>query len=187
VSQLLELPADAPVVAEGRLLLPDLVASVAASPERACYVLASRETQQRLLNEHRSDPHRGTAALTARLARDEVLARRIRERADELGFAVLEIDDVTETAAAVADRFLPVLRPWLEQPDVGDIAGRRRELNRSRARYLRARMLALGAERPFKLGCECSRRGCLATVTLPPEDVDAALDGPQPLLADEHR
>ncbi|HJU36391.1 MAG TPA: hypothetical protein VJ716_03110 [Gaiellaceae bacterium] len=162
---------DAPVLVEGPQLLPDLVAPLLPAPDRAIYVVARPELQQRLVrargsgvSSRTSDPER---AVANRLGRDQVLVDRLRARAAEHGLTLVEVAEVEETLPAVESRLLPLLESWLEH-DHGDVSARRREENDVRLRQWRFYVDDAGIEDPgeVELACECDRPGCEATARI---------------------
>ncbi len=164
LEDLAELPDDAPVIAEGPQLLPELVGPP------ALFVVAHTDLQRRLLatrgsfTESRTrDPER---AVANRARRDELLAEHIRRDAGAMGFPVVEVGDVAETRPAVEQAFEPALREWLRQPDRGDVAARRRSENDRRLEQWRlyAEHEPRAAEGRVDLACECDRPACPATV-----------------------
>lgn len=170
---------DAPVIVEGPQLLPDLVAPLLPAPDRAVYVVARPELQQRLVkarghgvSSRTSDPER---ALANRLGRDEVLVERLRASAAEHGLPLVEVAEVEETLPAVESRLLPLLEDWRGH-DHGDVSARRREENDVRLRQWRAHVDAAGIEEAGKLelACECDRPGCESTVLIGLFEAEAA-------------
>jgi hypothetical protein len=117
IEDLLALPSQPPVVAEGYGFLPDLVLPLLASPRQAIW-LVSTEKFKRATYDRRGkgafadtrDPGR---ARRNHIGRDLLLAEHIRGRAAELGLPVLEIDgtrsleEVVSLVDAHFDPFLP--------------------------------------------------------------------------------
>ena len=172
---------DAPVLVDGPQLLPELVASRG----RALFVVAAPSLQRELVAARGSrayartrDPER---ALENRLARDAILAERLRRAAP-----VAEIGDVRETEHVVESFFEPLIGDWIENPDHGDGGARRRDENEARVRQIRAHLDATGGEdsREVELACECAQRGCGATVRM---SLRHAETSQRPRLAPGHR
>lgn len=109
----------APVLVEGPQLLPELVSGT------TLFVVATPELQRELVIARGSDLYARTRdrerALANRLARDEILAARLRNRAE-----VVEIMRVEDTRGAVDGRFLPAIAEWLAHDAHGDSEARRR-------------------------------------------------------------
>jgi len=172
VDDLLSLPADAPVIADGPQLLPQLIAPVLASRAKALFVVARPELQRRLVVERGSDLYERTRdskrALENRLGRDEVLVARMKQAASRHGLSVIEVSEVAETRAAIDAHFLPLLRTWLAGGDRGDVAARRRDENDARLRQWRAHVTATeaGPAGEIEVACECDRPGCEQVVRI---------------------
>jgi cytidylate kinase len=182
---------DAPVLVEGPQVLPDLVAPLLSSPDRASYVVARPELQRQLVQargpgvaSRTSDPAR---ALANRLGRDEVLTQRLRAGATEHGLTLVEVDRVEDTLPAVESRLLPRLEDWLAQPH-GDVSARRREENDIRLRQWRSHVDAAGIENPgeAELACECDQPGCDSPVLIGLRGAEASRRSAEPLLSSAH-
>jgi hypothetical protein len=149
-------PADgAPVLVDGPQLQPDLV------DWPALFVVASSSLQRALVIARGSYTYARTrdpeAALTNRVRRDELLAKRLRTRA-----SVAEIDDVRETEPLV-ERFVQEhALDWIGHADRGDVAARRRDENERRLDQWRryAAVEPRAREGTLELACECDRPGC---------------------------
>jgi hypoxanthine phosphoribosyltransferase len=192
VDDLLALPADAPVIADGPQLLPDLVAPLLASPRQALFVIARPELQQRLVKARGSDLYARTRdperALENRLARDQLLAAHLRETAQVRGLTAVGVDDVSDTRPAIERHFEPFLRNWLAHGDLGDVSSRRRDENDARLKQWRAHLDATGAapSGEIDLACECTRSGCDLIVRIGLIDAEASRAQSRPLVADAH-
>lgn len=130
---------EAPVIVDGPQLLPELVASLGP----ALFVVAAPELQRELVSARgsslyarTSDPER---AFANRLARDAILAERLRAATD-----VVEIQDVSDTASAVERAFMPELGEWIAQADHGDVAARIKDEEDARSRQAQAHRDAIG-------------------------------------------
>jgi 2-phosphoglycerate kinase len=192
VDDLLALPDDAPILAEGPQLLPDLVAPLLAHGDQALYLVADGELQRRLVvgrggtsYERSSDPER---ALANRLERDRVLTERLSTAALERGLAVEEVRDPAGAAALIEDRFRRVLAEWDSRGDRGDVSGRRRDENDARLRQwrLHAENVPEAALGQVELACECERPGCALTVPLTLAAAEAGRSGRRAFLAAAH-
>jgi hypothetical protein len=115
VDDLLSLPDDRPVVAEGAALMPALVAPVLARPAQAIWVVPSEDFQRTHypargewvhdIVEQCSDPER---ALRNWMDRDVAFARLVARHAERLGLALLTVDGsrtVAQNAALVEAHF----------------------------------------------------------------------------------
>jgi hypothetical protein len=106
------MPSDLPTVAEGAALMPHLVRDVLPDPRRAIWVVPTAAFQRQHYLERGpwvreilgqcADPER---AYRNWMDRDAAYARTVAREAEDMGFAVLEVDDshtITENAAVVA-------------------------------------------------------------------------------------
>lgn len=178
------------VIAEGPTMLPDLIRPHVASPAHALYLVPTDEFSERLLllrgggrTLGTSDPERAHAA---RLARNRILNRTIRERAASLGLPIVEVDgslSLEQTERLVADRFTAALH---DGPRATDGEERRRIRRRENAAahanataYLHdIGVVDLDAAPPLPLGCECRTHGCVAEVRSSPGAYAEVLDRP---------
>jgi hypothetical protein len=185
VERLRELPTDVPVLAEGRFLLPDLVAPLAAGPQHVLFLVAAEATQRRTLASRRRE--KSAAAAQARFVLDQALADRIRADARARGLPVVEARDPRDTFRLVESQFLPLIRASLESPKRGDRARRRREMNDERLRYVRGRMhaSALTGNPVLRLRCECDG-DCSERIDVTVDDAESARARSQALLAPSH-
>jgi hypothetical protein len=138
LADLTAIPDDgAPVLVEGPQVLPELVSGT------TLFLVASTELQRDLVTARGSDLYARTRdperALANRLARDEILAARLRSRAE-----VVEIKHVDETRGALNARFLPAIADWRARDDRGDAEPRRRYDADARMRQRDAHAVALG-------------------------------------------
>jgi hypothetical protein len=186
------LPRDAPVIADGPQLLPELIAPHVTSRARALFVVAQPELQRRLITTRGSGLYERTrdpkSALENRLGRDDVLSSRTQAAALEHGFTVVEVGDVTETSPAVEQHLRPLLQAWIARDDRGDVAGRRRDENDARFRQWRANVNATGASPAGEIdaACECERPGCAEILTIGLREAEAARTESRPLVANSH-
>jgi hypothetical protein len=192
IDDLLSLPDDAPLIAEGHQLLPELVAPFLTQRQAALFVVGTSELQRRVIRGRGDDLHTRTRdpthALENRLGRDKVLARRVRAGAAREGLTLVHVDDIAETAETVEREFESLLQPWKERADRGDVSARRREANDVRLRYLLAHRAAVGSSASrINLVCECSRAGCLRRVQVDLREAQAARAVSPPLVAEGHR
>ena len=129
------------------------------------------------------------ARLDRLMARDAVLADRLRSAAREAGHAVVEVGanvDWAAVRAAVRTALAPVLdhAPRLAGAALGDQRARE---NRTACRQGRLWQQAahIAVLPPFPFACECGRSGCAVTWPATPDEYDAAtatgpLDLPHP-------
>jgi hypothetical protein len=117
LEDLLALPSEPPIVAEGYGLLPDLVLPLLTSTRKAIW-LVSNEPFKRAMYDLRG---KGTFAGTRdpararwnHIQRDLLLAGYISGRATELGLAVVEVDgtqSLEQITSLVEDHFVPFLQ-----------------------------------------------------------------------------
>jgi len=174
VAEVEALPDDgAPVLVEGPQVLPELAG------EPALFLAAAPELQNELLRARGSFTYSATSdpdrAFANRLARDELLAERLRSRAD-----VVEVTRVVQTEALV-EKFVRRHAPvWLAQEDRGDVAGRRRDENDRHIDQWRryAAVEPRARDGAMELACECGTSGCPEVVTVTLSETAA-----RPLLA----
>ncbi len=120
VGDLLAMPADRPILAEGPGFFPGVVLLLLSSPRQAIWLVPS-EAFKRTSHERRgkgawrselvSDPER---AHRNHVERDLLLAEHYRQKTQELGLPVYEVDgakSVGEMAALVEAHFAPLLSP----------------------------------------------------------------------------
>jgi hypothetical protein len=123
IEELLALPKEPMVVAEGHGLTPELVASVLSSSSQAIWLVPTEAFKwapvgcrnKPSFKDEASDPVRATSNV---FARDMLLAERVKVQALSRGLAVLDVDGsrtAEETAALIARHFAPFLRR-LEMP-----------------------------------------------------------------------
>jgi hypothetical protein len=179
---------EAPVLAEGPQLLPELVAPLLTSAEQVLYVVAERQMQEPLVEARGSGVasriSNADRARLNRLARDEELVRRLRATASDRGLRLVEVAHVTATLPAIERHFEPSLGAWMRTQH-GDVGARRRNENDARLRQWRAHVDAVGIEPSGEvdLACECTTPGCLLPVRLGLLEAEAARRRGKGLLA----
>ena len=108
VADLLALPVDRPVIAEGAALLPELVAPLLAAQNRAVWMLPTADFQWQHYRQRAwakdvvkdcSDPEQ---AFRNWMERDVQFARQVRGQADRLGLPVIVVDGSQGIAAVTA-------------------------------------------------------------------------------------
>jgi len=111
IEDLLELPASRPLLVDWFGNSPQDVAPLLTWPEQAVFLLPTREFRGRALGTRFADPARARAnwgaadvqaALTNRLARDDLWDAEVRQQASELGLPIIDIDG-TQNAETVAN------------------------------------------------------------------------------------
>jgi hypothetical protein len=120
LEDVLALAAEGPVVAEGFQLVPDSLAAVVPDRRRAVWLIPDEEFRRAVFfrrgdfiwdtPRQTSDPER---AQRNRVARDVVVARRLRAEAAALGFTVVDVTTDT-TLDEVAQRVETQFRPFLD-------------------------------------------------------------------------
>ena len=116
IEDLLALPRDRAVVADGFGLLPELIHPLTASHHQAVFLLPTPEFRAVALERRGWRTIDGTSdadrARANRLARDELLTEYVRQTAAGLGFATISVDGtrgLDEITAEVDRRFSPLL------------------------------------------------------------------------------
>jgi hypothetical protein len=188
LEDLLALPDEAPILAEGPQLFPDLVAPLVTSSQQALFVVARPSLQQRLVGNRgdslsrASDPER---ARQNRLKRDELLSERVRKEAEAHSFTVVEVEHPEETEMAIERHFGATLREWLARGDLGNVSQRRREENEARLVQwrLHASELPEAAAGQLEFACECDTPACAEIVPITLEDAKAARTRGESFLA----
>lgn len=162
---------DVPALVEGPQLLPSMAAGVPA----AIWLMPDPEQTRRArkLRLARVEDPAGRTRLDGLLARDAVLAERIRHEATQHGRPLVEVPadpDWSAITAAVREAVgsVPPLAP-------GAALARQREVeNRAACRQLRlwAADIDLPDVPAFDFACECGRSGCARTWTGTPDQYD---------------
>jgi adenylate kinase family enzyme len=193
LDDLVALPRDAPILAEGPQLLPELVAWLLPQADHALYLVADSELQRRLVAarggtsyERSSDPDR---AANNRAERDRILSERARVAATRFGLAVQEVRDPADAPTLIETHFRLVLDGWDGLGERGDVSVRRRDENDARLRQWRMHADNTGQtpEVQVPLACECDNVGCNLTVLTNLRAAEAARAGSQRLIAPAHR
>lgn len=115
--EIADLAASSPVIAEGPGLFPDTLAPILSDPRKAVWLIPTEAFKRRSAIERgkpgtrheTSDPERATANI---IARDLIMAARIRERCAVLGLECLVVTG-DEGPEAVAERVAKQFKPWL--------------------------------------------------------------------------
>ncbi|MHC5033796.1 MAG: hypothetical protein ACYTFZ_02005 [Planctomycetota bacterium] len=118
MEELLDLPGEPALLAEGYGLTPELVSPVLSSNRQAIWLVPTEEFKRASMKRRNkpsfrdktSNPERATSNV---FTRDMVMAGRIKEQAQSRGLRVYEIDgsgSVEDTAAVVEQHFEPFLR-----------------------------------------------------------------------------
>jgi hypothetical protein len=161
--------ADVPAMVEGPQLFPSMADSVPA----AVWLLPDAEQTRRA----RLQRPAGPASLEGLLARDAVLAERVRREAAERGRVLIEVPAEPDWAAitrAVEDALgvLPALQSGEE------LSRQRRYENLAACRQGRLWQADIGLDElpPYPFACECGTSGCTATWPGTPDEYDARRD-----------
>ena len=116
IEDLLAMPRDRPIVADGFGFLPELVAPMIASTRQAIWLLPSARFRDFALTRRGWTTIEGTSdaerARANRLARDDLLTEHVRQKAAELGFATIYVDGsraLPEVIDEVERHFSPLL------------------------------------------------------------------------------
>jgi len=170
LDDLLGLPTEPAIVAEGPQLLPELVAPLLARPEAGLWLVPTPRLQRGLLDlrpsagpDHTSDADLVRAKMTRR---NELIADRIRSTALEQSLALVEIDAYEQALEALEQR----LAAPRSEPDPATVRELRRDENLMVVDQIR-RYLASdeGPAEPaklFPLSCECAQLGCIHRVDI---------------------
>jgi hypothetical protein len=182
---------DVPALVEGPQLLPSMARPV---PRGYAVWLVPDAEQTRKARELRLaavDDPAGRARLEALLARDAVLAARVREEAAREGYPLIEVPpDPDWTAISVAVTSA-LARAFEEAPRLtpGERLARQREIeNLAACRQGRLWQADLGLTElpPFPFACECGRAGCRKTWPGTPDQYDVRRAGGR-LVVHPHR
>lgn len=164
---------EVPALVEGPQLYPSMVAGGV----QAAVWLVPDAQQTRRAREARlagvEDP-RGRARLEGLLARDAVLAARVRQEAAQYERSLVEVPakpDWEAITAAVASALGP-----LPRLAAGEALSRQRRIeNLAACRQIRLWLADLGVpeQRPYPFACECGRSGCTEVLPVTPDEYDA--------------
>ena len=175
---------DVPALVEGPQLFPSMLRSDVRS---AIWLVADGELTRRAREERLEgiDDPAERARLDDLLARDEILARRVRDEAAAARLPLVEVpaDPDWDAIAAIVETTLgdvPRLRPGDE------LSKQRRIENQAACRQLRMWQSDRGFADlpPFPFACECGGSGCDLTLVGNPDQYDAL--GGALLLANDH-
>jgi len=116
IEELLALPRGRPLIADGFGLLPELVHPLIASSRQAIFLLPTPDFRVAALERRGWRTIDGTSdadrARANRLARDDLLTQHVRQRAEELGFATINVNGsraLAEVIGEVEGHFWPLL------------------------------------------------------------------------------
>ncbi|MEV8373051.1 hypothetical protein AB0P21_09960 [Kribbella sp. NPDC056861] len=163
---------EVPALVEGPQLYPSMVADGVVA---AVWLLPDPE-QTRRAREARLegiDDPAGRARLEGLMARDAVLAARVRQEAAQYGRTLIEVSaepDWEAITAAVATALGP-------QPSLAagvELSRQRRIENLAACRQIRLWLADIGVreQRPFPFACECGTTGCALSCDLTPDQYD---------------
>ncbi len=160
---------DVPALVEGPQLYPSMVAE---GVQAAVWLVPDAE-QTRRAREARLegiDDPRGRARLEGLLARDAVLAERVRQETAQYGRTLIEVSadpdwEAITTAVATALGPLPRLAAGEE------LSRQRRIENLAACRQIQLWLADIGVDdqRPYPFACECGTPGCTETASVTPD------------------
>lgn len=166
---------DIPALVEGPQLFPSMADDVAA----AVWLIPDAEQTRRAREERlaRADDPAGRARLESLLARDAVLADRVRREAAEHGRTVIEVSatpDWSAITAAVEAALGPL--PRLQAGE--ELSRQRRYENLAACRQGRLWQADIGLAElpPYPFACECGTSGCTEVWSGTPDEYDARRD-----------
>ncbi|HEY3558918.1 MAG TPA: hypothetical protein VGL05_15720 [Kribbella sp.] len=167
---------DVPALVEGPQLFPSMADSVPA----AVWLLPDAEQTRRAREERlaRVDDPDGRARLEGLLARDAVLAERVRREASSYGRVVVEVPPAPDWAA-VARSVAEAIGP-LPRLRAGDELSRQRQYeNLAACRQGRLWQADRGLAElpPYPFACECGTSGCTVTWAGTPDEYDVRRGG----------
>jgi hypothetical protein len=163
---------EVPALVEGPQLYPSMVADGV----RAAVWLLPDPEQTRRAREARlegvEDPQ-GRARLEGLLARDAVLAERVRQETAQYGRSLIEVStdaDWEAITAAVATELGP--QPRLAAGE--ELSRQRRIENLAACRQIRLWLADIGVDeqQPFPFACECGTSGCAEVLPVTPDEYD---------------
>jgi len=164
---------DVPALVEGPQLYPSMVAD---GVRAAVWLMPDAEQTRRAREARlaRVDDPRGRARLEGLLARDALLANRVRQETTQYGQVLIEVSadpDWPGITTAVKTALGP--QPRLNAGD--DLAQQRSIENRAATRQIRLWLADIGVaeQQPYPFACECGRPGCALTVPATPDEYDA--------------
>lgn len=176
------LPDQPLVLVEGPQILADLLPKEA----QAVFLIPTYEFQRSVLAPRpmpSSDPER---ALSARLVKDRLYARRVADLARECGRPVIEVDG-SRRPDLIVRQVESLFREPLARNQPTELAAVRRWENENILRNVRAWVSSgehpSAAALAFPLACECGRSGCSARVSVMLRDVE---DPHQTILTPGH-
>jgi hypothetical protein len=186
VADLRELGPGPTIVAEGPQLFPDLVAPLMQSPEHGLWLLPTPEFSHLGVSGRRAGGLPGEAA-ERRRERDVLLTEMNREQVSRHGLATAVVDgnrSLADTVDMVADRLANLPGGLVRARDSGQRRRIRQAENAVVVRQLLGWWADLGPEQmrdppPFPFSCECGKRGCEQTLTMPVTEYQRrSADGP---------
>ncbi|WP_328320986.1 hypothetical protein OHA70_23220 [Kribbella sp. NBC_00382] len=170
-----------PALVEGPQLYPSMVADGV----RAAVWLMPDAEQTRRAREARlarvEDP-RGRARLEGLLARDALLADRVRQETSQFGQPLIEVPADADWAA-ITTAVRTGLGPQPRLTAGEELSRQRRIENLAASRQIRLWLADIGQpQQPYDFACECGRSGCALTVSLTPDQYEV-----QELVRGAHR
>jgi hypothetical protein len=161
---------DVPALVEGPQLYPSMVAD---GVRTAVWLMPDAEQTRRAREARlaRVEDPRGRARLEGLLARDAVLAARVRQETAQYGRTLIEVSadpDWEATTAAVANALGSPARL-----NAGEELSRQRQVeNVATCRQIRLWLADIGVtdQQAYPFSCECGRSGCALTVSATPDE-----------------
>ncbi len=167
---------DVPAVVEGPQLYPSMVAE---GVQASVWLLPDAKQTRKAREERlaRVEDPAGRARLEGLLARDLILADRVRQEAAQYGATLIEVPAEPDWPA-INEAVRTALGPLPRLKAGEDLSRQRRIENLAACRQLRLWLADIGVEDvpPFPFACECGRSGCTDTWSATPDQYDVRRD-----------
>ncbi|GAA3597997.1 hypothetical protein [Kribbella ginsengisoli] len=164
---------DVPALVEGPQLYPSMVAD---GVRAAAWLMPDAEQTRRAREARlaRVEDARGRARLEGLLARDALLANRVRQETTQYGQTLIEVAADPDWSAITA-AVRTALGPQHQLPPGSQLARQRSIENNAASRQIRLWLadIAVAEQQPYPFACECGRSGCALTVSETPDEYDA--------------
>jgi hypothetical protein len=161
-----------PALVEGPQLYPSMVgdgvgASVWLMPD------AEQTRRAREARLARVEDPRGHARLEGLLARDALLAVRVRQETAQYGQTLIEVPAAPDWPA-ISTAVRAALGPQPRLPAGESLTRQRRIENQAACRQIRLWLADIGVaeQQPYPFACECGRSGCALIVSATPDQYD---------------
>jgi hypothetical protein len=163
---------DVPAVVEGPQLYPSMIAE---GVQAAVWLLPDGQQTRKAREERlaRVEDPAGRARLEGLLARDLILADRVRQEAAQYGATLIEVSAEPDWPA-ITEAVRTALGPLPRLKAGEDLSRQRRIENQAACRQLRLWLADIGVEDvpEFPFACECGRSGCTDTWSATPDQYD---------------